>query len=155
MVSTRMDILISPLYSDKHLTWSNRFVSARRMSILLLTRSSSIIQPVCNMSLSHSVAHGPLCVHRATWIRSSIVMSCQSSIPTFSSSTLQLFVTTFIPSSLQLLLDAWSDFSLNGISPGQSAPWCGATLIYCSVLHVCVCVHVHIWIYIHVNSCLY
>lgn len=84
---------------------------------------------------------------RAAWIRLSIVIPLQSSIASFSPSSLQLFITTFMPSSLHLLLQASSDFSLNGISTGQSTPRCGATLIYC----VFLCVHVHVYVYLFVS----
>lgn len=51
-----------------------------------------------------------------------------------------------------LLLEAFSDFFLNGISPGQSTPRCGTTLIYCSVW-VCVCVSFYVCLCGHVHIC--
>lgn len=48
----------------------------------------------------------------------------------FAPSSFQLFITTFIPSSLQTFLEACSDFSVNKMAPGQSAPWCVCGFVF-------------------------
>lgn len=108
-----------------------------------------IIQPRRVISQCHqrTLLRGLLfvCGFAQRWY--AIAIPLQPSIASLSPSTLQLFVTTFIPSSLHLLLEASSDSSLNGITAGQLTPRCAITLTYCALLcAVCVsaqpCFHV-------------
>lgn len=127
------------------------------MSIPLLTfPSSSIIQPVCNMSVSptYSITRAPLCVQgcmdKIIHCYPSPVVHCLlfSIPPPVVYHHFHPILTPTPPGSLLWLLSKWDQFrSVN------TQVWDYSHLLLCAVrvcvsVYVCLCVHVHVSVYV-------